>query len=72
MSGHNKCSCGRGRRDHTDLVVLTRKGNFSAFNGYRWTPSAYSCVKCVRPGCPGMWRTKDAYVDNLPDGDMPR
>jgi hypothetical protein len=29
--------------------------------------SAYSLVRCTDPGCCGLWRTKAAYVDALPD-----
>ena len=46
-------------------AVLTRMGNYSAFNGYRWTPSDYSQVACT--DCGATWRTKAAYVDTLPD-----
>ena len=67
MSAHIKCSCGREKRDHSDLVVVKRNFNRSAFNGYRYTPSDYSLVKCTRPGCFGMWRSKSRYVDTLPD-----
>lgn len=48
-----------------DVEVLQRKGNRSAFNGYRWTPSAYSAVRCT--SCGACWRTKAAYVDSAPD-----
>lgn len=46
-------------------VVLARRGNRSAFNGYRWTPSAYSSVQCGTGGA--VWRTRAAYVATLPD-----
>lgn len=46
-------------------VVLQREGNRSAFNGYRWTPSPYSEVRCTEGGA--LWRTKAAYVGELPD-----
>jgi len=46
-------------------VVTQRKGNRSAFNGYRWTPSAYSEVRCTVGG--SVWRSRAAYVDDLPD-----
>lgn len=45
--------------------VLLRKGNRSAFNGGRLTPSAYSTVKCLR--CGAVWRTRAAYVAYLSD-----
>jgi hypothetical protein len=48
-------------------VVVARRCNYSAFNGYRWTPSDYSEVRCTRPDCLGRWRTKAKYVDALPD-----
>jgi len=47
--------------------VTVRKANYSAFNGYHRTPSAYSEVRC--PACPTTWRTKAKYVDTLPDAE---
>lgn len=47
--------------------VTMRNANYSAYNGYRRTPSAYSEVRC--PACPTRWRTKAAYVNSLPDGE---
>lgn len=44
-----------------------RNHNRSAFNGYHPTPSDYSGVVCLAPGCRGAWRSKGAYVDTLPD-----
>lgn len=55
------CTCA----DRTAWEVWTRNGNYSAFNGYRFTPSAYSQVHCRR--CGKVWRTKAKYVDDLPD-----
>lgn len=53
-------------RDHrASWVVVHRKCNFSAFSGYRYTPSDYSLVLCGT--CGRRWRTKAAYVDTLPD-----
>ena len=49
-------------------VVTQRRSNNSAFNGYQWTPSDYSTVMCRVKGCPGLWRSKAAYVARLPDG----
>jgi len=46
-------------------VVAQRRCNHSAFNGNRYTPSAYSEVRCTV--CGRVWRTKAAYVDTLPD-----
>ncbi|MFB6881405.1 hypothetical protein ACFCY8_11270 [Streptomyces noursei] len=48
-------------------VVVQRRCNHSAFNGYRRTPSLYSRVECTVPGCAAAWRTKAAYVSRLPD-----
>jgi hypothetical protein len=56
--------CQREHREH--WAVVQRKGNASAFNGYRWQPSDYSQVSCNAPGCHRSWRTKAAYVDQLP------
>lgn len=50
----------------TRWIVTTREGNRSAFNGRRFTHSAYSEVVCLR--CVNTWRTKAAYVSELPDG----
>lgn len=38
--------------------------NYSAFNGYRRTPSPYSEIRCT--ACGNRWRTKAAYADALP------
>ena len=65
MSSSIRCTCGRKKNDHSDLVVVQYKCNYSAFNGYHYTPSDYSEVRCTRPGCMGTWRTKAAYVDDL-------
>lgn len=70
MSAHIPCDCNRRRGDHSGLVVVMRNHNCSAFNGYHWTPSAYSEVMCIRRGCRGMWRSKDKYVDHLPDMEL--
>lgn len=52
----------------TDWRVLTREGNYSAFNGYRFTPSNYSSVTCIRCHC--VWRTKAPYVAQLVDATL--
>lgn len=63
---------GQGRGGCTDRkvhrpswYVTVRNANYSAFNGGRRTPSEYSEVRC--PLCSARWRTKAAYVDELPD-----
>jgi hypothetical protein len=59
------------RRAHRDFwVVLAREGNRSAFNGYHWTPSAYSAIRCTH--CGRVWRTRARYVRYLPDASRPR
>lgn len=55
--------CMRGHR--AAWRVLQYRGNASAFNGYHWTPSDYSCIRCGE--CGRIWRTKAGYVDALLD-----
>lgn len=64
MSGGTVCHC--GKRDA--WRVMTYRANFSAFNGYRMTPSDYSEVACLHRlgGCGARWRTKAKYVEQLP------
>lgn len=69
MSSSIPCTCGRKRGDHSDLKVVMYRRNYSAFNGYHYTPSDYSEVRCTRPGYIGRWRTKAAYVEGLPKDD---
>ncbi len=47
------------------IVVTMRCYNRSAVNGYRWTPSDYSEVRCLT--CGARWRTKAAWVDTCRD-----
>ncbi len=51
-----------------DWVVVHRMCNYSAFSGYKWTPSDYSLVSC--PKCRRSWRTKASYVNDLPNGEL--
>lgn len=60
MSFAGACK-GKGHRH----VVVDRRCNHSAFNGYRRTPSDYSSIRCLNTGA--YWRTKAAYADELPD-----
>lgn len=53
-----------------NLQVDVRHGNYSAFSGYRFTPSRYSAVSCK--DCLTPWRTKSPMVDELPDAPAPR
>lgn len=68
MSNGNACQDPKAHRPQ--WVVTMRECNYSAFNGYRRTRSDYSEVVCLAPDCPGVWRTKAAYVDLLPDGKV--
>lgn len=56
--------------DRSHWVVEQREGNASAFNGYHWTRSDYSMVRCL--SCQKSWRTKAAYVRALPDKTLAR
>jgi hypothetical protein len=73
MSGGTACKCGEaqeplsaaGNRPARLWRVLQRHCNHSAFNGWRYTPSDYSSIACLR--CGRCWRTKASYVAALPD-----
>lgn len=58
-------SCEDGLAGHPlDCVeVVTWHGNYSAFNGYHFTPSDYSELRCKT--CGASWRTKARYVERL-------
>lgn len=45
---------------------MQRLCNHSAFNGYHYTPSDYSSIRCMT--CGWHWRTK-ANVSHIPDED---
>lgn len=68
MSQGTSCKCDEGTKapEHRRWVVLQRQCNYSAFNGYHYTPSDYSCVQCHL--CGATWRTKSAFVAKLRDG----
>lgn len=51
--------------DRSRWRVVQRNCNHSAFSGYRWTPSAYSGIRCL--GCGAFWRTKAQYVGKIKD-----
>lgn len=59
MSMGNRCKC------RAPLVVTQRRCNHSAFNGYKYTPSDWSEVRCT--ACGWSWRTKAKYVTGLAD-----
>lgn len=60
--------CVNPKEHRADWVVTQRNCNHSAFNGYKRTPSDYSEVCCRK--CNRVWRSKAAYVDKLPDGEL--
>ena len=62
MSAGRACSH-RPRADH--VVVTAREGNRSAFNGYRWAPSAWSAVLCLT--CGARWRSRARWVAECRD-----
>lgn len=68
MSQGTSCKCGEHKKPPAQRrwVVLQRYCNYSAFSGYRYTPSDYSCLQCHV--CGTVWRTKAAYVSTLPNG----
>jgi hypothetical protein len=70
MSVSFGCRCPERRKPvrERNWVVIVRKGNYSAFNGYRFTLSDYSEVYCK--SCRALGRTKAKYVDELPDGSL--
>ena len=65
------CHCEERRKpvEKRNWTVYQRHCNHSAFNGYHWTPSDYSLIRCER--CGRLWRTKARYVVRLPDGKLP-
>lgn len=62
-AGRGGCADRKNHRPYWRMAV--RKANYSAFNGYRRTPSAYSQLTCLE--CRGVWRTKAACVAATPD-----
>jgi hypothetical protein len=57
------CRCPKPRNIPGIWRVVQLRCNHSLFNGGRYTPSAYSEVRCII--CGARWRTKAAYVDSL-------
>ena len=70
MSGGTSCKCAERREPLTAPPASNRparlwrcvayKHNYSAFNGYHYTPSDYSAISCVR--CGAVWRTRADYA----------
>lgn len=48
-----------------EVVVTVRCGNYSAFNGYHFTPSDWSELRC---GCRVRWRSNARYVAAVRSG----
>lgn len=70
MSGGKACKCDErlvhlGSPRGRNWVVYARERNYSSFVGGYYTPSAYSCVKCLT--CGAVWRTRANYVAELED-----
>lgn len=65
---HPQYHAGKCKAPSTDWFVTKYKHNRSAFNGYAYTPSAYSEVQCR--GCRHSWRTKASYVEMLKHGEL--
>lgn len=68
MSQGITCKCPESKKPLAERrwVVIQRNCNYSAFSGYHFTPSDYSCVQCH--ACGTAWRTKAGYVTDLVDG----
>ena len=62
---HQHCADGLPGHPIDRVRVVTRYGNYSAFNGYRFTSSDYSSCRCEV--CGTYWRTNAAYVEVVPD-----
>ena len=69
MSGGPCCACPENKQTKWRTKfwrTVHLLCNYSAFNGYRYTPSRYSLVHCR--DCGALWRTTAKYVDQLEDG----
>lgn len=65
MSGGRKCCCEESVKPllKRNWSVIQYKYNQSAFNGYKYTPSDWSGLRCNR--CKAHWRSRAEYVDKL-------
>ena len=71
MSSGVACECPGTRKEKMKhWGVVDYKCNYSAFNGYHFTPSDYSQVVCTNLQCQGTWRTKAKYVYGLPQAEL--
>ncbi len=64
------CDCDERSKapKYRNWIVYKRNCNYSAFNGYHYTPSDYSALQCH--SCRAIWRTKANYVSLISDGDL--
>jgi hypothetical protein len=68
LAAQSRARAAECRRDHNlTWRVEVRNGNYSAFSGYRFTPSDYSQLRCGH--CGRVWRTKADYVPYIPDAE---
>jgi hypothetical protein len=67
MASSFNCKCGERLKpvNERNWEVVRYRCNYSAFNGYHYTPSNYSTVVCNNDGCNGAGRTKASFVDDL-------
>ena len=70
MSVSFHCHCAERSKpvEQRQWVVIARKCNHSAFNGYHNTWSQYSEVFCLV--CGALGRTKAGYIDKLKNGNL--
>lgn len=61
------CIDEKKHRDRWYSPPEDRYCNYSAFSGYRRTPSDYSQIHCGE--CGRTWRSKGIYVELLPGAD---
>lgn len=59
------CKCEERKKpiEERNWEIIDYKCNYSTFNGCRYTPSIYSCIRCLN--CRACGRTKAKYVATL-------
>lgn len=69
MADSFDCNCEERRKPVKERAWVVRKRycHYSAFGGYRRTPSQYSTVSCLK--CGAIGRTKAKYVQFLRDAE---
>jgi hypothetical protein len=66
LSAESRARAAACAREHrATWRVLARECNYSAFNGYHYTPSDYSSLRCGT--CGRCWRSNAGYVAQVPD-----